>query len=257
MPKAEGVSPSAYAADRGPLGVLIIHGLGGSAAETRPMGQYLAQRGVTVRCPLLAGHGTSPEDLRGIRWQAWADQVDSELGDLQARCHHVFVAGLSMGSSLALWLGASSEAIDGLVIMAPSIKLRNRFLWLTVAFRYLIRYLPPGLVEEEVLCDPEAVHRLWFYDKQSLWSLGELYLLQRRVRANLAAIQQPLLLYQGRFDNWLAPDAAQFVFDGVSSSQKRIVWLERSGHNVLVDGEREAVWAQSYEWMMDLGGQRS
>ena len=74
------------------------------------------------------------------------------------------------------------------------------------------------------------------------------------MRKNLASVRQPLLIYQGRLDNWLAPEAAQVVYDGVSSTHKQIVWLERSGHNLLVDGEREAVWSQSYDWMVALDG---
>lgn len=252
MPQPEHISPSAYEADKGPTGVLLIHGLGGSAAETRPMGEYLARHGVTVRCPLLSGHGTNSEDLSGIRWQEWAGQVNLVYQDLQVRCHHIFVGGLSMGALLALWLGAHYPEIAGLVLMTPGIKLSNRLVWLTVALRHLIKYLPSGMVEDEVLCDPEAVHRLWCYDRHSLWGVGEYCLLQRWVRRNLNAIQQPLLMYQGRHDNWLAPEAAQIIYDGVSSAHKRLVWLERSGHNVLVDGERETVWAQSYDWMMGI-----
>jgi esterase/lipase len=41
------------------------------------------------------------------------------------------------------------------------------------------------------------------------------------------------------------------VYEGVASTDKTLVWLEHSGHNLLVDGEREAVWAQSYAWMRD------
>jgi carboxylesterase len=254
MPQPATISPSAYAADRGPTGALIIHGYGGSAAETRPMGEYLARRGMTVRCPLLAGHGTSPDDLRGIRWQEWAGQVESAFQELQARCDRTFVAGLSMGSLLALWLGAHHQDIAGLVSMAPVVALQNRLLWMTPGLRYLIKSVPPSLMEEEAFGDPEAAQRLWCYDEQAVWGAAELYYLQRWVRKNLASIRQPLLIYQGRLDNWLAPEAAQVVYDGVSSAQKQIVWLERSGHNLLVDGERETVWAQSYDWMIHLGG---
>jgi hypothetical protein len=30
--------------------------------------------------------------------------------------------------------------------------------------------------------------------------------------------------------------------------------LERSGHNLLIDGERQSVWALSYDWMMERAG---
>jgi len=76
-------------------------------------------------------------------------------------------------------------------------------------------------------------------------------LLARQVRRALPRIRQPILVFQGRWDAQLTPQAAQIVYDSVSSTDKTLVWLERSGHNLLADGEREAVWAQSYEWLVE------
>ncbi|MEJ2732215.1 MAG: alpha/beta fold hydrolase [Anaerolineae bacterium] len=253
MPQPENLDPGAYSADGRPVGALLIHGFGGSAAETRPMGEYLATQGLTIRCPLLAGHGTTPEDLIGIRWQVWSDEVESALQELRSRCKTVFVGGLSMGSLLALWLGANHPDIAGLLVMAPAVRVQNRLLSLTVGLRYLLKYPPPGLVEEEALGNPEAIRRIWCYDRLPLWGAAELYVLQRRVNAALPRIRQPVLIFQGRLDNWLSPRAAQIVHDGVASADKTLVWLEHSGHNVLADGERESIWAQSYDWMMKRG----
>ncbi len=254
MPQPAHLDPTAYAAAGGPVGALLIHGYTGSVVETRPMGEYLAARGVTVCCPLLPGHGTEPEDLIGVRWQAWADEATSSLRDLQGRCASVFVGGLSSGALLALWLGAQDAQITGLIPMTPAMKLQNRLLPLMLVVRYLLKYPPPGMVEDEVFGDPEAAQRIWCYDTQPLWGAAEFHLLQRQVRRLLDKVHQPILLFQGRLDNWLSPEAAQTVYDGVAATDKTLVWLEHSGHNLLVDGERESVWVQSYEWMMRVLG---
>jgi carboxylesterase len=251
MPQPNHLDPSAYAADGGPVGILIIHGYTGSVAETRPMGEYLAARDLTVRCPLLPGHGTAPQDLTRIRWQAWAGEVKSALSDLQDRCHTVFVAGLSLGSLLTLWLGAGHPEVAGLIPMAPAVKFRNRLAPLTLGLRYLLKYNPGGPIGDDDLADPEAINRIWCYDELPLWGAGETYLLQRRVRQALSQIRQPILIFHGRRDAQLPPEAAQMVYDGVASADKSLVWLEHSGHNLLVDGEREAVWARSYNWLME------
>jgi esterase/lipase len=83
-----------------------------------------------------------------------------------------------------------------------------------------------------------------------VWGASEVYLLQRRVRKLLPRVGQPMLIFQGRRDKHLDPQAAQIVYDAVASADKTLVWLENSGHNVLADGEREALWAQSYAWML-------
>jgi len=254
MPQPEYLDPSAYGSDGGPVGALLIHGYTGAVAETRPMGEYLAQVGLTVRCPLLPGHGTQCEDLTHIRWQDWADTVESGLSELQGRCETVFVGGLSLGSLLTLWLGANHAEIAGLIPMAPAIRVQNRLIPLTLGLRYLFKYNPLGAIGDDDLGAPEAIERIWCYDRLPMWGAGEVYLLQRQVRQALPKIHQPILIFQGRRDAQCHPQAAQEVYDRVASQDKELVWLEHSGHNLLADGERESVWAQSYEWMTKIAG---
>jgi carboxylesterase len=238
------------------MGALLIHGYTGSVAETRPMGEYLAAQGLSVRCPLLPGHGTTPEDLTRIDWQDWAAEVETALGELQDRCETVFAAGLSLGSLLALWLGMEHPEIAGLVAMAPAIKVQNRLLPLALVARYVLKYNPGGAIGDEDLGDPEAINRIWCYDETPLWGAAETYLLQREVRKGLPQIRQPILIFQGRRDAALSPKAAEILYEGVASTDKTLTWLEHSGHNLLVDGEREAVFQQSYAWMLDHPRQR-
>ncbi len=249
MPQPKHLDPSAYAAPGGPIGVLLIHGYTGSVAETGPMGKFLSGRGLTVRCPLLSGHGTTPDDLTRIRWQVWVEEVESEMEDLRQRCETVFVGGLSLGSLLALWLGAKHPEIAGLIPMAPALEFQNRMAALTPGLRHLFKYNPWGATGDNDLGDPAGIERLWCYDELPLWGAAETYFLHRNVRRMLPQIRQPILIFQGRRDAQLTARAAQIVYDEVASSDKTLVWLENSGHNLLVDGERESVWAQSYEWI--------
>lgn len=256
MPQPAHLDPAAFEADGGAVGVLLIHGYTGSVVETRPMGVYLAELGLTVRCPLLPGHGTHPEELTRISWQAWVDEVETALRELQGRCEPVFVGGLSLGALLALWLGSGHPEIAGLIPMAPATRTRTRLMPLALLLRYLCKYNPLGPMGDDDLCDPQAAGRGWCYDETPLWGAGEVYLLQRKVRRALPQIRQPILIVQGRRDAHLHPQAANEVYDAVASTDRTLVWLENSGHNLLIDGERESVWALSYDWMMGLLGEK-
>jgi carboxylesterase len=251
MPQPEHLDPSAYAAPGGGLGALLIHGYTGSVAETRPMGEYLAAHGFTVRCPLLPGHGLIPETLTRIRWQQWAKEVEAALQELQGLCRHIFVGGLSLGSLLTLELGARHPTLAGLIAMAPAIKVQNRLLPLTLVLRYFMKYPPVEVMGDGDLGDPQAIQRIWCYDEVPLWGASETYRLQRRVVRSLPHIRQPLLIFQGRRDDTLDPQAAQILYDRVGSEDKTLIWLEHSGHNLLADGERKSVWDTSYAWMME------
>ena len=48
----------------GRVGVLLVHGLGGTPTELRFVAQGLARAGRTVLCCQLAGHCSTPEELR-------------------------------------------------------------------------------------------------------------------------------------------------------------------------------------------------
>jgi esterase/lipase len=155
---------------------------------------------------------------------------------------------------LTLWLGSRHSWIAGLLPMAPAVKVQNPLAALTPLARWFIKYSPAGAIGDDDLGDPEAHQRSWHYDETPLWGAGEFYLLQRRVRRLLPKIKQPILIFQGCRDAVLHQDAGPMVYRSVASVKRELVMLENSGHNLLIDGERESVWAQSYRWMLDVAG---
>ena len=62
----------------GPVGFLLIHGLGGTPMEMRYVAQGLAHAGHTVHVPQLAGHCSTADDLGATRWEDWYDTVEQE-----------------------------------------------------------------------------------------------------------------------------------------------------------------------------------
>ncbi len=221
------------------------------------MGEYLAGRGLTVRCPLLTGHGQTEDKLRRVRWRQWAADAERELGHLQRVCDQVFVGGLSLGSLLALGLGANHSDLAGLIAMAAGVKVRSRLAPLSLVFRYFLRYVPPTLTAGDDLADPEAIDRIWCYDRLTTQAAAQFYLLQRQTNRVLSFIHQPLLIFHGLRDPKVPVQAAQLLYDRVASIDRTLVLLENSGHNLLADGEREAVWAQSHGWITERAGRVS
>ena len=73
--------------------------------------------------------------------------------------------------------------------------------------------------------------------------------LQRQVRSNLARVQVPVLIMQGRCDRTIPADSAQILFEGLGTKDKEIVWWSNSGHAITVDSERQAVWARAYAFI--------
>jgi pimeloyl-ACP methyl ester carboxylesterase len=90
----------------GPVGVLLIHGLGGTPVELKVVARGLHKAGFTVHCCQLAGHCGTEEDLLATDWHDWFKSVEDALETLRGQCTSVVVGGLSMGAVMALHLAA-------------------------------------------------------------------------------------------------------------------------------------------------------
>ena len=230
-------------------GVLLIHGFTGAPTEVRPLGDFLAAQGYSVSGPLLPGHGVEPADLNRVRWQNWTQAVDDAYAELSRYVQQVFVAGLSLGGLLALHLAAQRPAVSGLLLFAPGLLVAERRLPLSSLLRYVRPLVPKNETEDSDLADPEALNRIWSYELYPVGGASQLWRTQRTVRGELDRITQPVILFQGRRDRAIRPDSPEMILKGIRSTDKRLVWLANSGHNLLVDVESQKVFDESLTWI--------
>src|SRR5664279_2840222 len=115
-----------FAADGGPIGVVLSHGFTGTPATMRPWAEHLAGAGLTVRLPLLPGHGGTWQQTNQTRWPQWYRTIEQAYDEVAARCETVFAAGLSMGGTLATRLAEQKgSAIAGLILVNPAFGTRR------------------------------------------------------------------------------------------------------------------------------------
>ena len=232
-------------------GVLLIHGFTGSAAEMRPMGQYLAAQGYAVVGPLLPGHGTRWQDMERCKWTDWTDAVEQAYRALKRRCPKVFVCGGSMGGLLTLYLGQRHSDIAGIIPMAPAVFTGDWRAGLAWLIKYFVHYRPDDPARDsDDLTDPEAGSRyLWSYKGTPIAAVEQLVLLQRAVRRDLRKIAMPTLIFQGTRDQSVKPESAVHVLSQIASQDKELIWWSRSGHCLWVDSEREQVWQKAHQFI--------
>ena len=266
-PDGAGRAATPFFEQRGPVGVLMLHGYSGTPAELQPMAQVLAAAGYTVHGPLLAGHGGAPADLFGVRWEDWQRSAAEGLRRLRATCGQVFVCGFSAGGLLALRL-AAREPLAGIIAMAPALRLRgNALLPLTGLLKHVMPWYYPlaranfadpavraAVLErapQAQLDDPEVVAAIRREAKVPLGSLYELARLQRAARRDLPRVRVPALIMQGRRDQTVDPRAAEMVARAIRSPDQRLLWFEQSGHQLPNEAERAAVWAAARAWLRE------
>src|SRR3954452_5961427 len=85
-----------FSLGEGDVACLLLHGLTGSPAEVRPVGEALARAGVRAVGPLLPGHGTSPEALYVTTRADLLHAAEPALLSLHG-ARRIFLCGLSVG----------------------------------------------------------------------------------------------------------------------------------------------------------------
>jgi len=245
MPGAE---PFAFPGGDGPdsrTGVLLVHGFTGTPMSMRPWGEHLAGAGFAVSCPLLPGHGTHWQDCNGTTHDLWTTAVEEAFDALSARCDQVFVAGLSMGGTLATRLAeVRPDDVAGLVLVNPALltqRLDARLLpliaKLTGSWAPIASDIKrPGVVELA-------------YDKLPTRAMLQLRTLWGLTRAGLPKVTAPVLVFHSREDHVVEPVNSQVLLDGVSSEDTTEVVLEDSYHVATLDNDAPRIFAGTVDWI--------
>ncbi|MEU6355160.1 alpha/beta fold hydrolase [Streptomyces sp. NPDC047072] len=246
MPVLPGAEPFRH--EGGEVGVLLCHGFTGSPQSLRPWARYLAEHGLTVSLPLLPGHGTRWEDMQLTGWQDWYAEVDRELRALVERCSQVFVAGLSMGGTLALRLAAKhGDAVEGVVVVNPANRMHGLAQYALPVARHVVR-TAPGIASDIA---KEGVEELG-YDKVPLRAAHSLRAFFRQVDGELPQVTQPLLVLRSAADHVVpAADSAR-VLSRVSSTDVTEIVLEQSYHVATLDHDADRIFEESLAFVNRL-----
>jgi len=121
------------------IGCLLIHGFRSCPFEMQEYGKYLNKLGYTTKTILLPGHGTDPADLLNVNWMNWVNSVEKSLQSFKDKYDKIFVAGLSTGGSLALYI-ATKHDVDGVIALAPGLFLKKRLANLSHVLKYVWNY---------------------------------------------------------------------------------------------------------------------
>jgi carboxylesterase len=222
----------------GKIGCLLVHGFTATPQEMQRLGRFLASHGYTVHAPLLAGHGTRVQDLNGRSWRDWHRSALEAWESLDRQCSRVFAIGLSLGGALALYL-ASQVTLAGVVAMATPLILDAKLLWLARLMKYLLPYRKKGPSD---IKDPAALAQRVAYDHTSTRSQEQVLLFLRHLNDTLPEVRVPVLLIHSRQDTTVEPQMMPRIYERLGSDDKRLLWLDHSGHIVTEDREREQVY---------------
>ncbi len=240
----------------GPLGVLLIHGLGGSPGEMALLARALGDAGHTVCSVQLAGHGTGETDLAASSAEDWCESARAAHAVLARRCQRMLVVGLSMGAVIALDIARlRPKRVHGLVLLAPALRLDG---WAMPRLARYARHLPSGLVPAHMSVaerhpygiKDERIRGLVLAAMQDrtsgavfstpLRALIAFQAMADQVRRHLHEIRQPTLIIHPREDDMADLSNAQDIAAGIGGLTDMLI-LDDSYHLITLDRQRRLV----------------
>jgi len=240
------------------VGVIMIHGLGGTQYDLGSLHKILQKAGADTHAVTLPGHGTRPEDLIPIRAEQWMDMVVAQYRELQPQYEQLHVMGMCMGALLAL---AVCERVGHtgqqgkLVTLAPPIYIDG---WSTPWYASLraLFYLIPGAASRMKVEEGEpfgikntlvrAVVKAKFergdnfhYRWVPMACIRQVDRLRKWASAGAQNIQAPTLIVHAREDELTSLRSAEYLQAMIPDA--RTVVLENSYHMICVDNDRDQV----------------
>ena len=229
--------------------MLLLHGFGDTPQTLTYVAAGLHAAGFSVRAPLLPGHGRSVDEFERSRAVEWIAYARAEYESLRSSHRAVGLGGLSMGGAIAAILAAGSPRLPALVLLAPYVGMPPALsaaallhrLWGPIAGQFKAS-------SNRSILDAEERAKNLAYGVTTAGAIHQLFGLTRIARKALPSITAPTLIMQSRRDNRVSRRVAEYAYRTIPAREKRLLFVERGGHILTVDHDRELVVSQVRSW---------
>ncbi len=225
-------------------GVILIHGYMAAPKEVKLLADKLYRAGYSVYGVRLRGHGTTPEDLSGRRWQDWNESVNRGYVVMKNSVSEFAVAGFSTGAGLAL-LQASQKGpkLKALVAISAPLRLQDIKTSLTGAvsfFNTILKKFKIGKGKMEFVPNTPENPDI-NYSRNPINGTYELGKLMKHVEANLSKINIPALIIQATGDPVVNPQSADEIYSKISSHDRELIKIKSDRHGIVRGKELKEV----------------
>jgi carboxylesterase len=221
-----------------PLGVLILHGFTGSLDTVKALVPIAEKLGLPYRMPVLRGHGTRYEDLSGVTANDWYVDAQAAMAELLKEAEQVIVIGLSMGALLTLNLAMDhAKDVAGVVLIAAFLRCANPLAHITPLLTLFFPYWDnPASFDEKAIGAPCTN-----YKRFPTATFSSLLNYAGDMERRLNEVKAPALIIHSHRDHTASSITPLILQEKLGSIDTRMLWFDRSGHEMLQDREAPAV----------------
>lgn len=216
--------------------VIMVHGFTATTIEVRPLAEYLNEfGGYHVFAPLLPGHGTTPSDLNNKSWKDWVESIESQYLTVKDQFASIFLAGESLGGVITCYIASKHPELSGVILFAPAVKVEK------LGLSRFIRFFKKTIPKKSTGDDKKQKYPWQGYKVHPTNAAYQMYQLQKLTKARLSKIKQPTIIFHGKLDHTISTDSSRIIYDLISSDCKDWIYLEKTGHTIILDQEFDFV----------------
>lgn len=221
----------------GPVGIILVHGYGGSIGDYRAIAKELHDLGYSVRGVRLAGHGQDLEALRHSTVEDWRNSVSQAIVEVQQHCQRVVIVGSSFGGVLALdYAFRHNTVVAGLVLVNTALSYSGGGVFQRAILRTLSWFTPyypkKGLSSAERQRGQE-VGSAPAWPIQGILDTADLA--RHDIIPNLSKITVPALIVHSAHDPIVGERNSQVLCERLGSTVKDVVALPVATHRPFRD----------------------
>jgi len=235
------------------VGILMLHGFTSTPGQFKELADFLSARDFTVYAPMMAGHGTTPEDLIRSSPEDWKKSIKRAYIELRKRVKKIIIIGNSFGSNLGFWLikETNNDPLAIISLGAPVFLRWHRLIKfrLKTYSRFMKYYRKPVRVYS---ADYTDMHDEVSYPVIPIKSLKDfLGFLEKETMLNLDKVKVPILIANANGDLVINKKSADYIFSNIGSEKKEVFWFNSDQHGVAGAG-CEGLFPKIYSFIKDV-----
>ena len=250
-----GAQPESLLASR-THAVLVLHGFGDTPQSVRELAHSLHARGWSVEVPLLPGHGRTLAEFGMARSHDWIGHTRDQVARLRRTYQHVSLVGLSVGAALCAIVAAERDDLDALVMLSPYLSMPEYVRRLAPLLRVSGKLAPfrQSTGRTPSIHDPEAAAQSLGFGAISGHLLAELHDVTSIAREAMSHVSVPTLYMAARNDSRVPVDDTLRNWRDLQTNDREFRLLERSGHIMTADVEKQTVFDETARWLSEHAG---
>jgi len=236
------------------LGVVLCHGYKSSPGEVRELAQALHDKGFSVYCVRLDGHGTAPENMKTASWIKWYDSYMRGVLAIEQICDRAVFAGFSTGGLLSLYAAGKHPAkCAGIISINAAVKINDIRFRLVKVVNFWNEFMDKfGEKGKKEFIEDEPEYPETNYSINYVKGIEQLSKLMKKTRIELKNIMAPTLIIQSPDDPIVNPKSGQIIFDDIKSKKKELVKPKVNNHVIIRGNDKEKVFAPIIEFIEEL-----